>query len=150
MMQRAIINAFLLTLVMSLLVAICIFGMAINVRAVSSANALRRKQGLPPVPLWYESLWARSPSLVLSIVYTAVSVTFAVYLLEFSAFAFLKLKNTIESPYALYEQCTPKEFWIGFGIWLTPLLAALFIIMRSATRLLAPAVGADSGRIPDA
>lgn len=139
-----------MTLAMSVLGAICVWGTAVNMRAVTFEDSRRRKQGLPPRPLWYESLWKKSPRLVLSGVYISLSVAFAFYLLDFAASSILKLKSGPESPHELYEQCTPMAFWIGCAIWLTPLLAALFIFLRSATRLLGPDVGAVSGRFPDA
>src|ERR1700691_6182122 len=106
-MQRAIINALLMTLAMSVLGAISVWGTAANMRAVTSENARRRKQGLPPRPLWYESLWKRSPRLVLSAVYISLSVAFALFLLDFAASSILNLKSGLESPYELYEQCIP-------------------------------------------
>lgn len=124
-MQLSIINALLMTLTTLLFGAVIVWGTAVNMRAVTSENARRREQGLPPVPLWYESLWKSSPKLVLSAVYIAFSVAFALYLLDFAASSILKLKSGPESPYQLYQQCTPTAFWIGCGIWLTPLLAAM-------------------------
>jgi len=134
-MQHAIINALLMTLAMSVLGAISIWGTAVNMRAVTSEDARRRKQGLPPRPLWYESLWKRSPRLVLSAIYISLSVAFVLFLLDFTASSILKLKGGLESPSELYQQCTPTAFWIGFAIWLTPLLAALFILVRSVIGL---------------
>lgn len=135
-MLRAIINAFLMTLAVSVLGAISVWGTAVNMRAVTSENARRRKQGLPPVPLWYESLWKRSPRLVLSAIYICLSAAFALHLLDFAGSSILKLKSGFESPYELYQECTPTAFWIGCGIWLTSLLAALVIFARSAIGLL--------------
>lgn len=149
-MQRAIINALLATVIASIFGAIGIWGTAITGRAGTSDPLTRRRQGLPPLPLWYESLWKRSPTLILSGTYICLSVTFALYLLYFAASSILRVKDQLESPYALYEQCNPTAFWIGCAIWLTPLLAALLIFLRSATRLLGPDVGAVSDRFPDA
>lgn len=146
-MKRAIINALLMTVAISILGAISVWGASVNMRAVTSDAARRRKQGLPPAPLWYESLWKRSPGLVLSGIYICLSVAFALYLLDFAASSILKFKSGLESPYELYEQCNPAAFWIGCGIWLTPLLAALFVFMRSAVSLLAPGVSSSNPTI---
>lgn len=134
-MQRAIINALLMTLAASIFGAVAIWGSSVTKRAGSSDQLRRRKQGLPRAPLWYESLWKRSPGLVLSGIYICLSVIFALYLLYFAANSNLKLKGGLESPYELYEQCTPMAFWIGCAIWLTPLLAALFVFVRLAIGL---------------
>lgn len=134
-MQRAVINALLMTLAMSVLGAIGVWGTSVNLRAVTSDHALRRKRGLPPVPLLYESLWKRSPGLIVSGIYICLSVIFILYLLYFAASSILKLKGQLESPHELYEQCNPTAFWIGCGMWLTPLLAALFMFLRSAIGL---------------
>lgn len=135
-MQRAIIGALVLTFCTSLLGSIVIWGTSVNLRAGTSDQARRRKEGLPPAPLWYESLWKRSPLVILSGIYISLSIAFVLYLLDFAGFFVLKLKGGLESPYELYEQCTPTEFWIGCGIWLVPLLVAVFIFLRSATRVL--------------
>lgn len=147
MMQRAIINALLMTLFTSLLGSISVWGAAVNMRAGNSEDARRRKQGLPPRPLWYESLWQKSPRLVLSGVYISLSIAFALYLLDFAASSILKLKSGLESPYELYEQCTPVAFWVGCVIWLTPLLAALFVFVRSASSLFTPRAGSNNPTI---
>ena len=143
-MKHAIVGAFVMTLTMSLLGAIIVWGAAVNIRAVTSDNARRRKQGLPPAPLWYESLWKRSPDFVLSGIYICLSVAFALYLLDFAASSILKLKGGLESPYELYEQCTPMAVWIGCGIWLTALLAALLVFVRSAMSLPKPDVSSSN------
>ena len=64
-------------------------GTAANMRAVTSENARRREQGLAPVLLWHESLWKSSSKLVLSAVYIAFSVAFALYLFDFAASSIL-------------------------------------------------------------
>lgn len=140
-MQRVIINSLLMTLAMSLLGAINIWGASVFMRAGTSDQLRRRKQGLPTAPLWYESLWKRSPKLILSAIYISLSVAFALYLLDFAGSSILKLKSGLESPYELYEQCSPTTFWIGCAVWLTPLLAALFIFVRSAIGLYGIAPG---------
>lgn len=76
-MQRAILNAFLMSVIVSLFGAVGIWGTAITQRAGTSDPFTRRKQGLPPLPLWYESLWKKSPALILSGIYVCLSVTFA-------------------------------------------------------------------------
>ena len=131
-MKHALIGAVVLTFCALLLGSVTVWGASVNMRAVTSDFALRRKQGLPPAPLWYESLWRRSPSLVLSAAYFFVSLVFALNVLKECAFFLLKPQSGFESPYELYEQCTPTEFWIGCGIWLMPLLVAVFIFVRSA------------------
>lgn len=74
--------------------------------------------------------------MVLSGIYIALSVVFAFYMLKECAFIPPQAQSGFESPYELYEQCTPATFWIGCGVWLIPLLAALYIFVRSAIGLL--------------
>jgi hypothetical protein len=138
MMQHAIIGAFVLTFCMSLLGGIGVWGISINVQAFSAEHIQRRKQGLPTsaLPLSRRSLWRASPGVVLSGIYVCLSAVFAYYMLSECAFFLLKLKSGLESPHDLYEQCTPREFWIGFAMWSIPLITALCIFVRSASGLL--------------
>lgn len=137
-MKHALISALILTFIALLLISVTVWGASINFRAGTSDQIRRRKHGLPLAPLWYESLWKRSPGLVLSASYFLVSVTFALYVLKECAFFLLKRKSGFESPYEFYEQCTPVAFWVGCGIWLISLLLAIFIFMQSARRSSTP------------
>ena len=137
-MQRAIINALLMTLVALLLGGAGIWGICINFEAVSSENVERRQRGLPTsaLPRSWESWWRASPRLVLSGICLCLSVVFAVYLFEFSGPKSIYGQSILTKFRWTYEHIAPREFFAGCAIWLILFVTVLLVFVRSASRVL--------------
>jgi hypothetical protein len=137
-MQRAIINALLMTLVVLLLGGAGIWGICINFEALSSESVERRKQGLPTpaLPRSWEFWWRASPRLVLSGIYLCSSVVFAAYVVEFSGPKSIYGQSILTKFIWTYEHTAPRELFAGCAIWLILFFAVLFVFVRSAIKIL--------------
>lgn len=126
-----------MTFAMSLLGGICVWGISINIQAVSSETARRRKLGIPTsaLPRSWESLWRASPSFVLSGVYIALSVIFAFFLIKFSGPKSIYGQSFSTKLRWTYEHVTAQELFGGGAIWTIPLFAAMLVFVRSAIEL---------------
>lgn len=141
-MKHAIIGAFVMTFTMSLLGLVVIWGSCRQLQGYNDA-VKRYKQDLPgpsisallsqsAMPRSWESLWRASPSLVLSGVYTCLSLMFAYFLIDLSGPQSLSKQSFASKFWWVCAHTTPQERFIGCGIWLIPLVVAVFIFVRSA------------------
>jgi hypothetical protein len=140
-MEHAIIGAFLMTFMMSLLGTVVIWGSCRQSQGYNDA-VKRYKQGLAgpsisalltqsAMPRSWESLWRASPSLVLSGVYTCLSFIFAYSPIDLSGPQPLSKRSFASKFWWICAHTSPQERFIGCGIWLIPLVVAVFIFMRS-------------------
>jgi hypothetical protein len=144
-MRHAIVGAFLMTFAMSLLGGIAIWGSCLQWQALDD-GVERYERGWPgpkisallaqpALPRRWESLWRASPSLVLSGIYTSLSLLFAYFLIDLSGPQALSKLSFARKFWWICAHTTPQERFIGCGIWLILLAAAVFIFVRSAAAL---------------
>lgn len=132
-MTHALIGAFVMTFVVSLLVGIPVWAYSMNVQA------RRPRSWVPP--------WKAAPSLVLSGIYACLSVMWAYYFIDLSGPKSL-FKLSIWTKFSwVCMHASRQELFTICAIWLTLFVAALFVFVRSGIGFPRPGVSPNGPTI---
>lgn len=138
-----------MTLAMSILVGIPVWGYSMNVQALTAKRIQTATQLLqtPAMPRSWVSLWEKAPGLVLSGACICLSVMWAYFFIDFSGPKSL-FKLSISTKYWwIYSHTSRQDLFTVCGIWLTVIAAALIVFVRSAISFLGPGISPNSPTI---
>lgn len=148
-MTHAIIGAFVMTFVMSILAGIPVWCYAMRLQARRSNPAQTGAELLQTsaMPRSWVSLWERAPGLVLSGTCICLGVMWAYYFIDLSGPKSLFKLSISTKFWWVYNHASRQGLFMVCGIWLTLFGAALIVFVRSAISFLGPRISPNSPTI---